>query len=99
RLVLLAEDDILLRTNERSPRAHAPLQRAPNAGGYLGMAPPDFFEHGNGSDAGVRPPSATRRFLLRGQPRIILNPVAGCLAEAGLGGSNGGIVGLSVTHV
>jgi hypothetical protein len=56
------------------------------------MAPPDFFEHGNGSDAGgrlqdrhnlavpnlgqgVRPPSATGRFLLRGQPRIILNPV------------------------
>src|SRR5208282_2180397 len=30
---------------------------------------------------------------------IILNPVAGCRAKAGLGGSNGGIVGLSVTQV
>jgi hypothetical protein len=57
------------------------------------MAPPDFFEHGNGSDAGgrlqdrhnlavpnlgqgVRPPSATWRFLLRGQPRIILKAPA-----------------------
>ncbi len=114
--MLLAEDDVLLRTNERSPRAHAPLQRAPNAGGDLGMAPPDFFEHSDRSNAGgrlqdrhnlavpnlgqgVRPPSTTRRFLLRGQPRIILNPVGGCRAEAGLGGSNGGFVALSVTHV
>ena len=114
--MLLAEDHILLGTDQRSPRAHAPLQRTPNAGADLGMAPPDFFEHRNRPNAGgrlqdrhnlavpnlgqwIRPPSATRRFLLRGQPRIILNPVAGCRAEAGLGGSNGGIVGLSVTHV
>src|SRR5258705_3428175 len=38
----------------------------------------------------VRPPSATRCVLLRGQPRIVLDAVAGCSAEAGLGGSNGG---------
>jgi hypothetical protein len=47
----------------------------------------------------VRPPPATRGFLLRWQPRIILNPIAGCPAEAGLGGSNGGILGVSVSHV
>ena len=46
----------------------------------------------------VRPPSATWRFLLRGQPRIIPDPVAGRPAEAGLGGSNGGIVGMSESH-
>ena len=114
--MLLAEDYILFGSDERSPRAHAPLQRAPNARGDLGMAPPDFFEHRNRPNAGgrlqdrhnfavpnlrqrIRPPSTTRRFLLRGQPRIILNPVAGCLAEAGLGGSNGSIVGLSAIHV
>jgi hypothetical protein len=54
-----------LGTNERSPRAHAPLQRASNAGGDLGMAPPDFFKHGNRPDPGGRlqdwhnPPSQT----------------------------------------
>src|SRR5260370_17822760 len=47
----------------------------------------------------VRPPPATRRFLMLGQPRIILNPSSGCPAEAGLGGSNGGIVAMSVTHI
>ena len=114
--MLLAEDHILLGPDQRSPRAHAPFQRASNAGGDLGMAPPDFFEHGNGSDPGrqrqdrhnlaipnlgqwVRPPAATWRLLLRGQPRIILDAVAGCPAEAGLGGSNGGILGVSVSHV
>jgi hypothetical protein len=44
-------------------------------------------------------PPATRGFLLRGQPRIILNSVTGCPAEAGLGGGNGGILGVSVSHV
>src|SRR6266851_798048 len=47
----------------------------------------------------VRPPPATRRFLMRGQPRIILDAVAGCPAEAGLGGSNGGIFAMSVSHI
>src|ERR1700693_1570427 len=106
----------LLGPDQRSPRANAPLQRAPDAGGDLGMAPPDLFEHGNSPNARsrlqdrhnlavpnigqwVRPPPATRGFLLRGQPRIILNPIAGCPAEAGLGGSNGGILGVSVSHV
>src|SRR5271154_4621339 len=115
-LVLLAENLILLGPDQRSPRANAPLQRAPNTGGHLGMASPDLFEHRNSSNAGsrlqdrhnltvpdlsqwVRPPSATRRFLLRGQPRIILNAVAGCPAEAGLGGSNSGIFAMSVNHV
>src|ERR1700681_2466893 len=114
--MLLAEDHILLGPDQCSPRAHAPLQRAPNAGGDLGMAPPDLFEHRYGPNAGsrlqdrynlavpnlgqrVRPPSATRRFLMRGQPRIILDAVAGCPAEARLGGSNGGIFAMSVSHI
>jgi len=46
----------------------------------------------------VRPPSATRRFLLRRQPRIILDAVAGCPAEAGLGASNAGIFAMSVNQ-
>ena len=98
-LVLLAEDDVLLRAGQRPPGPHAPLQRAPDAGADLGMAPPDLFEHGNGADAGRRlqdrhdlgvpnvgqrigPPPATRRLLLRGQPRIILDPVAGRRARS-----------------
>jgi hypothetical protein len=36
---------------------------------------------------------------MRGQPRIILDAVAGCTAEAGLGGRNGGIFAMSVNHV
>jgi hypothetical protein len=44
------------------------------------------------------PPSATLRFLLRGQPRIIPDPVAGRPAEAGLRGSNRGFLGMSATH-
>ena len=51
RLVLLAEDHILLRAGQRSPTPHAPFQRAPDAGADLGMAPPDLFEHRNGPDA------------------------------------------------
>jgi hypothetical protein len=114
--VLLAENHILLGPDQRSPRANAPLQRAPDAGGDLGMAPPDLFEHRNSPNAGsrlqdrhnlavpnlgqwVRPPSATGRFLLRGQPRIILDAVAGCPAEAGFGGGKGGIFAMSVNHV
>ena len=71
-------------------------RNSPNAGSRLqdrhNLAVPNIGQW-------VRPPPATRRFLLRGQPRIILNPVAGCPAEAGLGGSNGGILGVSVSHV
>src|ERR1700693_5169532 len=115
-LVLLTEDHILLGADQRSPRAHAPFQRAPNAGADLRMAPPDLVKHRNGPYAGsrlqdrhnlavpnlgqwVRTPAASRRFLLRRQPRIILDAVAGCPAEAGLGGSNGGIFAMSVNHV
>src|SRR6266702_2869621 len=47
----------------------------------------------------VRPPPATRRLLMRGQPRITLDAVAGCPAEAGSGGSNGGIFAMSVNHI
>ena len=47
----------------------------------------------------VGPAPATRRLLLGWQARIILDPVAGRRAEAGFGGGNGSIVGLSVTHV
>jgi len=80
-----------------------PLQRAPNTGADLRMAPPNLFQHRYGPNAGgrlqdrhnlavpnlgqrVRPPSAARRLLLRGQPWIILDAVAGCPAEAALGG-------------
>jgi hypothetical protein len=42
---------------------------------------------------------ATRRLLLGWQARIILDPVAGRCADAGFGGSNGSVVGLSETHV
>src|SRR5467141_4059290 len=115
-LVLLTEDHILLGAGQGSPRAHAPFQRAPNAGADLRMAPPDLVEHRNGPNAGsrfqdwhdlavpnlgqwVRTPAASRRFLLRWKPRIILDAVAGCPAEAGLGGSNGGIFAMSVNHV
>src|SRR6266436_1669199 len=115
-LVLLTEDHILLGPDQRSPRAHATFQRAPNAGGDLRMAPPNLFEHRYGPNAGsrlqdrhnlavpnlgqwIRSPSATWRFLLRGQPWIILDAVAGCPAEAGPGGSNGGFFAMSVNHV
>src|SRR6266705_172172 len=81
-LVLLTEDHILLGPDQRSPRAHAPLQRATNAGADLRMAPSD-----------------ARRFLLRGQSRIVLDAVAGGPAEAGLGGSSGSSFAMSVNHV
>src|SRR5260370_26659373 len=38
RLVLLTEDHILLGADQRSPCAHAPFKRAPNAGADLRMA-------------------------------------------------------------
>ena len=44
-------------------------------------------------------PSAALRRFLRRQARILLDPVAGRGAEAGLGGSDGRVVGLSVNHV
>src|ERR1700692_2457465 len=47
----------------------------------------------------VRPPPATRRFLMRGQPRIILDAVAGCPAEARLGSSNGGLFAMAGSHL
>ena len=47
----------------------------------------------------VGPAPATRCLLPGWQARIILDPVAGRRAEAGFGGSNGSLVGLSVTHV
>src|SRR5712691_13105618 len=47
----------------------------------------------------VGPSPATRRLLLGWQARIILDPVAGRRAEAGFGGGNGNVVGLSGTHV
>jgi len=46
----------------------------------------------------VGPSPATRRLLLGWQARIILDPVAGRRAEAGLGGGDGSVVGLSATH-
>jgi hypothetical protein len=52
-LVLLPEDDILFWTGQRSPTPYAPLQRAPDAGADLGVAPPELFENRNGADAGA----------------------------------------------
>src|SRR5216683_6825533 len=88
---------------QRAPNAGADLRMAPpnlfqhrygpNAGGRLqdrhNLAVPNLGQR-------VRPPSAARRLLLRGQPWIILDAVAGCPAEAALGGSNGGIFAMSV---
>ena len=45
--VLLPEHHVLLGAFERPPRANAPLQRAPNTGADLGMAPPDLGQDGN----------------------------------------------------
>ena len=50
--VLLPEDDILFWAGQRPPTPHAPLQRAPDAGADLGVAPPELFEDRNGADAG-----------------------------------------------
>src|SRR6266478_5385026 len=114
--VVLTKYHILLGAGQGSPPAHSPLQRTPNAGADLRMAPPDLVEHRNSPNAGsrlqdrhdlavpnlgqwVRTPAASRRFLLRRQPRITLDAVTGCPAEAGLGGSNGGIFAMSVNHV
>src|SRR5712691_9326335 len=91
---------------QRTPNAGADLRMAPpdlvehrngpNAGSRLqdrhDLAVPNLGQW-------VWPPPATRRFLMRGQPRIILDAVAGCPAEARLGGSNGGIFAMSVSHI
>ena len=47
--VLLPEHHVLLRAGERPPRPDAPLQRAPDAGTDLGMAPPDLGQDGDGA--------------------------------------------------
>jgi hypothetical protein len=47
----------------------------------------------------VGPSPATRRLLPGWQARIVLDPVAAHRAEAGFGGRNGRLVGLSATHV
>src|ERR1700692_810995 len=74
---------------QRAPNAGADLRMAPpdlvehrnspNAGSRLqdrhDLAVPNLGQW-------VRTPAATRRFLMRGQPRIILDAVAGCPATA-----------------
>ena len=45
--MLLPEDDITIGPIERPPAPDAPLQRAPDAGADLGMAPADFLENGD----------------------------------------------------
>src|SRR5215204_1776701 len=91
---------------QRAPNAGADLRMAapdlvehcngPNAGSRLqdrhDLVVPNLGQR-------VRTPAASRRFLLRWQPRIILDAVAGCPAEAGLGGSNAGIFAMSVNLV
>src|SRR5712692_11228592 len=49
--IFLPEDDVLLGTVQRPPGADTPLQRAPDAGADLGMAPPDLVENGDRSQA------------------------------------------------
>jgi hypothetical protein len=112
----MPEDDVLFWAGQRSPTPYAPLQRAPDAGADLGVAPPNLFEDRNSPQTRGRlqdrddlavpnfskrigPAPATPRFPSGWQARIILDPVAGRRAEAGFGGSNGSVVGLSVNHV
>ena len=54
RLVLLSEDDVLLRSGQGAPGPHTPFQRAPDARADLGMAAPDLLENRNGADTGRR---------------------------------------------
>ena len=91
---------------QRAPDAGADLGVAPpylfenrngaDAGGRL-QDRDDLAIPNTGKRVGPAP--ATRRLLLGWQARIILDPVAGRRAEAGFGGGNGSVVGLSVTHV
>ena len=48
-LVLLSEDDVLLRPGQCAPGSHPPFQRAPHARADLGMAAPDLLENCNGA--------------------------------------------------
>ena len=52
RLMLLAEDHVLLRSVKRPPSQDAPLQRAADVGIEVGMAPAQFLEHADHPDAG-----------------------------------------------
>lgn len=54
RRMLLAEDDVLLRSNQGPPRPDAPFQSAPDAGADLGMAPAGLGQNGNGAQSGHR---------------------------------------------
>src|SRR3990172_1652076 len=73
-LVLLAEDDILLRASQRPPSPHAPFESAPDAGADLGMAPPDLFEHGDRADAGRRLQDRHDRAIPDGDERVRAPP-------------------------
>jgi hypothetical protein len=53
-LMLLPEDDILLRSGQSAPRPHASLQRASDAGADLGPPAPDLFKDRNSADSGRR---------------------------------------------
>ena len=46
----------------------------------------------------IRPPATTRRFLLRRQPRVLLDAIGGGGAEPGLGRGNDRRLGLAETH-
>ena len=48
---------------------------------------------------GQRHPKSKSRGRQGTPAEVVLRLLASCLAEAGLGGSNGGIVGMSATHV
>jgi len=50
-LVLLAEDYVLLRPIERSPRADAPLQRAADVHVEIGMPPAQLIQNADHADA------------------------------------------------
>jgi hypothetical protein len=91
---------------QRAPDAEADLGMAPpdllenrngpDAGRRLqdrhDLAVPYFGE-------GIGPPPAAGNLLLRWQARIVLDPEAARRRKARFGGSNGGVVGLSETHI
>ena len=114
RLMLLAEDHVLLRAVLGAPQADPPLQRAPHPRIQLWMAAHQLLEHANRADARAglenrhdfRFEQAGQRVRAAPAPPLLLlqgrrtggNPVTGCPAEARLGGSHLNGVGLLLGH-
>ena len=114
RLVLLAEDHVLLRAVLGAPGADPPLQRTPHPRGQFGMAAHQLLEHADRADeraglkdrhdvlledSGQRVRTAPALpLLLPSGMRIGGKPVAGGTAEARLGGRHLDGVGLLMGH-